>query len=195
MVAPVIDGWAIPNIESIRALERRRFASLPVVGLAGTLRQDMGAHSVAVEIVGSIHSTELRDQFFDNVRKKFQAGSPVSFVADIVTATEVDKVLIEELTVVQSNDYSEALRYRIVLSEYVEPPPPPGTFDELGAELGAELDLLADLGLDGLELPSLLIDIPTLGNPVEPVRPALEGLSAATAPLGAALTDLAKVFD
>jgi hypothetical protein len=67
-----------------------------------------------------------------------------------------------------------------VLREYVEPPAPPTPIDDLGAGLDAELDLLAELGLDGLELPDLLGAIPSLGNPVEPMRPALKSVDDAT---------------
>ena len=194
-IAPVLGQWTVPRIESIRAVESRRLAALPVPGLMGTLHQDLGARSMCVEICGSLHGEEARDGFFEEVRELFRAGEPVDFVADIVSATQVEKVLIEELVVEQSNSWQESLHYRVVLREYVEPPPPPSNLDDLGLDLGldTDLDLLAGLGLDGLELPDLLVDIPTLGDPVAPVLPALDGLKQATAPL-AAVTQSLKDF-
>ena len=105
----------------------------PVPGLLGDLQQDLGAASLAVEICGSLQGDEARDDFLTSVREKFRAGDPVSFVADITTATELDQVLIEELEVEEANDAADSFRYRVVLREYVEPPEPPPPIDDLGA--------------------------------------------------------------
>jgi hypothetical protein len=190
IIKPMVGDWEVPRIESIRAVQTRRLARLGVPGLMGDLHQDLGAASVTIEIRGSLHGDERRDEFLEKVQEKFDAGDPVSFVADIVTATELEQVLVEELEVIESNDAAEGFRYRLVLREYVEPPAPPGPIDDLGADLGADLDLLAELGLDGLELPDLLGDIPALGDPVEPMQPALAGVDAATSGIAALLGDL-----
>jgi hypothetical protein len=59
------------------------------------------------------------------LREKFRAAEPVSFVADITTATEVNQVLIEELTVREWA--GKPARYEVAVSvcEYQEPPQPP----------------------------------------------------------------------
>jgi hypothetical protein len=194
IVRPVIGGWAVPRIERIETRERRRLARLPVPGLLGDLQQDLGAESLAVEIVGSLQGDEARDDFLESVREQFRAGEPVSFVADITTATELDQVLIEALELEEANEAAGSFRYRIVLREYVEPPEPPAPLDDLGSELGLELDDLAALGLDGLKLPDLLGDIPSLGDPVAPVQPALEGVKAATDRIPALLDGLKEKF-
>lgn len=190
IVTPMIGDWTVPRIESIQTHEHRRLAPLAVPGLLGELQQDLGAHSVLVEIRGSLFGDEARDQFLESIREKFRAGSPVSFVADIATATEIDQVMIVALDVMECADGQEGARYRIVLREYVEPPEPPAPFDDLGADLAPDLDALAALGLDGLELPDLLGQIPTVGNPVEPMRPALAGVDAATSGLDSLLLGL-----
>jgi hypothetical protein len=194
IVRPVIGGWEVPRIERIETRERRRLARLPVPGLLGDLQQDLGAASLAVEITGSLSGDEARDDFLGSVREQFRAGQPTSFVADITTATELDQVLIEDLDLEEVNDAADSFRYRIVLREYVEPPEPPAPLDSLGAELGAELDDLAGLGLDGLKLPDLLGDIPALGDPVAPLQPALDGVRSATAKVPSLLDGLKAKF-
>jgi hypothetical protein len=194
IVRPVIGGWEVPRIERIESRERRRLARLPVPGLLGDIQQDLGAFSLAVEIVGSLQGDEARDDFLNAVREQFRAGDPVSFVADITTATELDQVLIEELEVEEVNEWAGSFRYRIVLREYVEPPEPPAPLDDLGLDLGLELDDLASLGLDGLGLPDLLGDIPDLADPVAPLQPALEGVKAATAQVPQLLDGLKEKF-
>ena len=195
IIKPMLGDWEVTGITAIRALERRRLARMGVPGLDGDLQQDLGHESLAVEIHGSLQGDEVRDTFLTAIRERHLAGEPLAFVADIVTATQLEQVLVEECEVLESNDWAEHVRYRLVLREYVEPPEPPSPVDDLGAELGLELDLLAELGLTGLELPNLLGDVPTLGDPVAPVQPALDGVRAATAGLGEAIAALGALFN
>ena len=190
----MIGDWSVPRIERIGTVDRRRLARLSVPGLAGDLHHDLGSHSVAVDIEGSLHGDEERDDFLEKVRTPFLAGDPLTFVADITTATALEQVVIEGLEVEEVNDGTRSFRYRIRVRQYVEPPEPPPLVDDLGAELGPELDLLADLGIAGLELPNLLGDIPSVGDPTPPLREALSGVSAAMAPLQTMLEDLGSTF-
>src|SRR4051794_4769168 len=190
----MIGEWEVPRIERIGTVEGRRLARLSVPGLVGDLHHDLGRHSLVVEIVGSLQGDDERDDFLEKVREPFNAGEPLAFVADITTATELEQVLIEALELQESNDSADSFRYVIRLRQYVEPPEPPPPIDDLGLELGPELDLLADLGLDGLELPGLLGDVPTIGDPSPPLKAALDGVKDAVAPLNDALASLGEVF-
>jgi hypothetical protein len=194
IVRPVIGEWQVPSIERIRTLEERRIARLPVPGLLGDIQQDLGASSLSVEIAGSLHGDDARDDFLQKLRDDFKAGDPVSFAADITTATDLDRVLIDELELEEVNDSASGFRYRIVLCEYVEPPAPPPPVDDLGADLGADLDNLASLGLDGLNLPDLLGGVPNIANPVPPLKGALSSVQSATAQVPGALQSLSSVF-
>ncbi|MEY4748476.1 MAG: hypothetical protein RIQ60_690 [Pseudomonadota bacterium] len=195
VIIPMLGDWEVSGITAIRAVERRRIARMGVPGLDGDLQQDLGHDSLAVEIQGSLQGDEARDSFLGAVRERHLAGAPLAFVADIVSATKLDQVLVEEFEVLETNDWANHVRYRLVLREFVEPPPPATPFDELGAELDADLGDLADLGLTGLELPDLLGDVPTLGDPVAPTRPALDAVRSATAGLGDAVGALAALFN
>lgn len=190
----MIGDWEVPRIERISTAEGRRLARFAVPGLAGDLHQDLGRDSLVVDIEGSLHGDEARDQFLTDLRALFLAGDPVSFVADITTATELDQVLVEALDVEEVNSSAGSFRYRIRLRQYVEPPAPPSPIDDLGAGLDGMLDALADLGLAGLDLPNLLGDIPAVGDPTPPLRSALDGAKAATAPLTGLLGQLKDAF-
>jgi hypothetical protein len=194
IVRPMIDGWDVPCIERIEALEHRRITRLPIPGLQGDLVQDLGGHGLRVAIEGSLQGDETRDAFLDTLRGKFRAGQAVPFVADITTASELDQVLVESLQVAEVAGSPDSFRYRIVLQQYVEPPAAPPAVDELGLELGAELDGLAGLGLDALGLPDLLGGIPEIADPVAPMQPALESVRTATAPLDGLLDGLRAAF-
>lgn len=191
---PVIGEWQVPSIERIRTLEERRIARLPVPGLLGDIQQDLGAASLCVEISGSLHGDDARDDFLQKLRDDFKAGDPVSFAADITTASDLDRVLIDELELEEVNDSADGFRYRIVLREYVEPPEPPPPVDDLGADLGVDLDDLASLGLDGLNLPDLLGGIPDIANPVPPLQGALSAVQSATSQVPDKLSSFASIF-
>jgi hypothetical protein len=194
IVRPVIGEWEVPRIERIQTLEERRIARLPVPGLLGDIQQDLGAASLTVEICGSLHGDEARDDFLQKLRDEFRAGNPVSFAADITNASELDRVLIDELELAEVNDSADGFHYRVVLREYVEPPQPPPPTDDLGLDLGADLDGLASLGLDGLNLPDLLGGIPDVANPVPPLTGALDAVKSATGQIPDKLQGLASVF-
>ena len=193
-VRPLIGGWAPPNIERVAAFESRRLAVLPVPGLSGDLHQDLGRGALAVEIVGSLATDDARDQFLKDVREKFLAGDPVDFVADITKESQLEQVLIEELRLEEAADDADMFRYRIVLREYTEPPEPPAPGLDLGADLGAELDGLASLGLDALDLPALLGDVPQVGQILEPLKPAAESLKSAVGQATTVFEPLKSLF-
>jgi hypothetical protein len=179
LVRPMIGGWEPPRIERIAARESRHLAVLPVPGLSGDLHQDLGRGALAVEIVGSLAGDEARDDFLKQVQEKFLAGGPVDFVADIVKESELERVLIETLEMEEVAGAPDSFRYRIVLREYTEPPEPPAPAADFGLDLDAELDGLADLGLDMLDLPALIGDIPQIGDLLAPIKPAAENLKQA----------------
>src|SRR5438477_11068609 len=120
IVRPVIGEWQVPNIERIQTLEERRIARLPVPGLLGDIQQDLGAASLTVEISGSLHGDETRDDFLEKLRDDFKAGEPVSFAADITNASDLDRVLVDELELEEVNDSAAGFRSRFVLRGAVE---------------------------------------------------------------------------
>jgi hypothetical protein len=195
IVRPMIGSWEVPCIEHIGTLESRRLARLPVPGLDGDLQHDLGADSLRVEICGTLAGDDARDAFLKGLREQLHAGKPVTFVADILTATTLDKVLVESLEVTERNDPAASFGYRVVLREYVEPPEPPGALGDAGAGLEGELDDAAKLGLAGLDLPGLLGSIPDIGDPRPPLESALDGVKAALGGLTAPLASLTGVLE
>jgi hypothetical protein len=176
LVQPMIDSWAPPMIERIATAESRRLAVLPVAGLDGDLHQDLGRSALAVEIVGSLNGDDARDDLLKQLRQKYLAGDPVDFVADIVKESTLEKVFIEALEMAEVAGSPNAFRYRIVLREYTKPPDPPAPADDFGAELDGDLDSLASLGLDALDLPAIAADIPNVGDVLAPLKPAAANL-------------------
>ena len=183
-IKPMIGEFEVPSLQRIGADQQRRIVDIPVPGLEGGLSQDLGAESVIIAIEGSLASDEARDGFLDSVREMFDAGEPVDFVADIVTATEVYQVMIESISVREVAGSTSPFVYQLTLRQFVPPPEPetdsgfgegfPG-LDEMGPDLGLDLDLDAGDLFDLMELPDLL-SVPDFGDPTPPLRGAMDGL-------------------
>lgn len=192
----MIASWEPPSIERIAARESRRLAVLPVAGLSGDLHQDLGRGALVVEIAGSLSGDEARDGFLKDVREKFLAGEPVDFVADIVKESELERVLIDELAVEEVAGEADAFRYRIVLREYTEPPEPGAAADLAGdlSGLDADLDALAGVGLDLLDLPAIAGAVPNVPDILSPLKPAAASLKTALGGAGKLLDPVKKLL-
>ena len=182
-------------IERISSVESRRLAVLPVPGLDGDLHQDLGRAALAVEIAGSLNGDAVRDDFLKQLREKYLKGDPVDFVADIVKESKLEKVLIEELELSEVAGSTEAFRYRIVLREYTKPPEPPAPSDDFGLDLDGDLDQLAHLGLEALDLLAIAADIPNVGDLLAPIKPAAANLKTALGGAGSLLSPLKDLLD
>ena len=197
LVRPMIGRWELPRIEAITSRDARRLAVLPVPGLQGSLHQDLGREALEVEISGSLFGDEARDAFLKELRQAFLAGDPVDFVADIVNESTLEQVLIAGFVLDESAAAADTFRYQLLLREYTEPPEPPapGLGDGFGLDVDAALGLEVDLGLDLLDLPGLLGDVPQIGDLLAPIEPAAQGLKDALAGAGDLLAPLVGVFD
>lgn len=190
LIRPMIGSWEVPRIEQITATEARRVATFPVVGLSGDLTQDLGRNALIIDIRGSLMGDEARDTFLGTLREQYLAGEPVDFVADIVGESELEQVLILSFEVAEVGNSPDAFRYHIVLQEYTEPPEPPSG---LGG-LEPDLDLDVDLGLDMLDLPGMIGDIPQIGDLLSPLAPAAKKLRDTLSNAGALVTDLTSLL-
>ena len=196
-VRPMIGRWELPRIEAITSRDARRLAVLPVPGLQGSLHQDLGREALEVQISGSLYGDEARDAFLKELRQAFLAGDPVDFVADIANESTLEQVLIAGFVLDESAAAADTFRYQLLLREYTEPPEPPapGLGDGFGLDVDAALGLEVDLGLDLLDLPGLLGDVPQIGDLLAPIEPAAQGLKDALAGAVDLLAPLAGVFD
>ena len=190
----MLDDWELPSIERVELIESRRLVRLGVPGLTGDLHQDLGAESLTVAITGSLQGDDRRSALLETLQEKFRAGDPLPFVADIVESSELEEVIIVGFEIVETDDWSDAVRYRVVLRQYVEPPPPPSPVPELPFDELAGLADLAGSLLDGLDLAGLLGGVPSLADPSEAIRPAMDGVREAVGEVPALLGELRGVL-
>lgn len=193
-VKPVLGDWEIPRIQSIHSLEKRNFVELDIPGRVGSLFQDMNTGPTCIAISGSLYGDETRNEFLEELRGKFREGEPVTFVGDIVTATEVQYVIIETLQFEENGLRPDQLDYFIRLKESPPPPPPP---DPLG---GIDTDLLDQAGnfmdsvTGALDVIDTLGSIPNFGDPTEPLQDTLGQVSSATEGVDEVVDGLRTLF-
>jgi hypothetical protein len=193
-VKPVLGDWEIPRIEAIEAFEQRRLVELEVPGRAGSLYQDLNLRPAWIGLRGSLFGDETRNDFLEALREKFRAGEPVTFVADILTATEVQYVVIETLAVAQSGSHPDQMDYRIVLRESPPPPPPPDPFGGIDTGLLGDAASLLDSVTGALDALEMLGAIPDISDPTPPLRETLSGVGSALAGLAGVAGSLSNLF-
>jgi hypothetical protein len=167
-IKPMIGEYEVPGLERIGAQERRRLREIPVPGLGGSYHQDLGAHPLSLRLEGSLQGDESRDGFLETMRGLFSAGDPVDFVADITTATTIEKMIVAGLDVDESSDAPDTFRYAITLLQYTEPPPDPAP-ENPAEDIAAEAAALTGI----LEIPDLL-GAPDFGDPTPPLKATLD---------------------
>jgi len=193
-VKPMLGDWEVPHIAAIRSAERRAFAELPVPGRAGSVFQDLNAGPLRLAIEGSLYGDEARDDFLEEIRGKFRAGEPVTFVADIVTATEVQHVIVEELRFEESGVRPDQIDYFLVLRESPPPPPPPNPLGGLDTGLLDQAGSFLDSVTGALDAIGMLGSVPELKDPTPPLRGALDNVKSAVGGLGGVAAKLGDLF-
>lgn len=197
MATPMIDDIELKAVQQIRQETNQDFGRQRALGLNGTLHQKLGRRSHRVWLWGYL----LPDTAADDLKKlqeKASSGEEVTFTADIVTALEVQKMVIESFQAEQRIGPAGQTAYALTLAESPPLPPPAetssfgglGGLDGLGVgDLGFDTDALggvlsdiedqagsvmdmADKALDAVETLGALAniaDIANIGNPMTPV--------------------------
>lgn len=130
-VKPMLGKVELQLVQKVDAEETDVLAQHGVPALEGDFLQDLGRRAERVTLTGVITGPEAGDGL-KTLREQFRGAEPVSFVADIATATKVDKVLIEEMDVRELAGKPERFEYALTIREFIptpkpeqEPPPPP----------------------------------------------------------------------
>src|SRR5829696_8905220 len=98
MARPILDDVELQQVQNIEVEQNQELAQHGIPALEGDFLQDLGRGATRVALTGVLSGAESAEGL-KTLRDKFRAAEPVSFVADITTATRVDQVLIEELGV------------------------------------------------------------------------------------------------
>src|ERR671914_2548053 len=96
----MIDDIQLTAIQWIREETEQGYAAQEVAGLEGTLHQRLGRRSHRVVLAGMLVSDGAADDL-KSLQQKAAAGAEVAFTADISTALEIDKMVVESFAAQQ----------------------------------------------------------------------------------------------
>jgi len=122
MARPMLGDLELQQVQVVGVDQDRVLLEHEVPALEGDFLQRLGRRASSVSLSGVLTGADAGTGL-KTLREKFRAAEPVAFVADIATATRVDKVLIEALSVRELAGRPERFEYAIRIREYIEPPP------------------------------------------------------------------------
>jgi outer membrane protein OmpA-like peptidoglycan-associated protein len=127
-VKPMLDDLELQLVQQIEADEHQVRAQHAVPALEGDFLQALGRRAERITLKGILtvddDKAEPVGEKLKKLREKFRAAQPVPFAADIATATKIDTVLIEEMSVRELAGKPERFEYAFALREYIPAPPP-----------------------------------------------------------------------
>ena len=153
-MAVLLGDLQLDAVQRISTQERRSLVEHKIPGMDGSVFQDMGESPTSIPLKGIFHGAEALSNL-EKLRDLFNAGEPVSFTADIATATNVSLVLIEDLQVSEEAGRPNSFRYYIVLREKAGNETQVETeqsTQQLANEIESEADEFLGEVLDGIEL-------------------------------------------
>lgn len=131
-IRPVLGELELSQVQLIDLDGDQVLTRHEVPALEGDFLQRLGRRGARVTLAGYLTGPEAREGLGE-LRERFRAGQPVSFASDLTSATRLDRVMIESLTVVERAGHPDCFEYDLVLRDYteaepvdpVEPPEPP----------------------------------------------------------------------
>ena len=177
-MTPMISDWELPRVTRLETLEARQFLELAIPGRAGSLFQDLNRHPARILIEGSVFGEQAGLDFLNAVRDKYLAGEPLTFVSDIVTGTDIQYVLLQQLHIQAEASAPEQIDYAVWLAECPPPPPPADILGGIDSDLLAAAASVVDDAMSAIDAIAALGSLPQLSDPTAP----LAGIVGATAP-------------
>ena len=123
MARPMLDDVELEHVQKIEVDGDQVLIQHGVPALEGDFLQGLGRRATQITLTGVLTGPEAGEGL-NTLRDKFRAAEPISFVADITTATRVDQVLIEEMGVRELAGRPERFEYAFTLREFIPPPEP-----------------------------------------------------------------------
>jgi hypothetical protein len=176
---PTLDDLVLPQVQTLRVADSRALAEHRAPEMDGSYFQNLGRNPTVIALAGVASGPEALP-FLRQLTTRFESGAPVSFVADIATDAELDRVLIAELRVREVAGKPERLAYAMLLHEFIEPETPEDV-SGLDAELLEDATGLVDGLVEGLDLfPAFATGLERFVEPLGSLLSRLQEVNRAT---------------
>lgn len=164
-LVPMLGDWEVPRVTRLETLETRDFLELPIPGRAGSLFQDLNRRPARIVIEGSVFGEQAGLDFLNALREKYLAGEPLTFVSDIVTGTDIQYVLLQQLHIQAEASAPDQIDYALWLAECPPPPPPSDILGGIDAGLLDAATGMLDTAMGALDALAALGSMPDLSDP------------------------------
>ena len=120
---PMLGELELQQVQRIDSDQDQLLVRHAVPALEGDFLQGLGRRAAAFVLDGVLTGPEVGEGL-TSLREKFHAAEPVSFAADIASATRIDQVLIEAMDVREIAGHALRFEYAFLLREFIPPPEP-----------------------------------------------------------------------
>jgi hypothetical protein len=184
-VRPMLDDIELQQVQHIDVDGDQVLVRHDVPGLEGDFLQRLNRRAGVIRLAGVLTGATAKDDL-KTLRDKFRAGAPLDFVADITTATQVDQVMIEDLSTKELAGKPERFEYALILREFI---PPPRVEEEQPPEIKTPEDPAERIDE---EVGTLVVEVNVEGQPgfdFSQVNVTVRGTSEDGAPFSQTLTN------
>ncbi|MCP4992267.1 MAG: hypothetical protein GY934_00565 [Gammaproteobacteria bacterium] len=147
---PLLGDISLQYVQRIEHRQNNGYTQTRIPGLPGELQQNIGRLSHHIFISGTLFGTEASTQL-ETLQQTAASGEELTFAANIVSALELQKVVITQFRAIESAEYPNTWQYELTLQESPPLPPPAqvqgfGGLDNFGlGDLGFDTDIMDDL--------------------------------------------------
>jgi len=136
------------TIRQIKVNKKRRLVEHKIIGMDGSIIQDIGRDAISIYLEGNIRGEQAPD-VIKQLWEIFRKSEPVPFESTVTGIPEINKVLIKDLDIEDIGGRTNHYHYKMTLIEYIPPPKPeerepPSQEEEAQQEAEEEADRAAD---------------------------------------------------
>lgn len=115
---PMLDRVPLDQVQVIEGDQNEIFRQHKIPALEGDFFEDLKRRATRIRVRGVLTGPSAA-QGIETLRSKFRSATPVAFVADVATATKVNKVLIEDMSIRELAGKPDRFEYGMTLVEVI----------------------------------------------------------------------------
>lgn len=120
---PMLDDLELSLVQELSTFDRRMLAEHKPPGMDGSVLQNLGRRPACILLWG-VAAGENPREFLEKLDKKFKQGQPVPFVADIVSDSNIENVLIDNVRFQELAGKPDRYGYVVTLRQHQVPAEP-----------------------------------------------------------------------
>jgi hypothetical protein len=190
-MAVEIAGVVLNRVHRLQTLEQSQFVHHPVPGMQGTVVQNLGRDRVRLQLQGIFYGDKALENL-ETLRKIYKDQQPVDFLADVVGQAYFSQVILEQFEVTQAAQEPDQFSYVLAIAEYTPSAIQPTATASVNSSIQRDAAgfMTAAMLPDALQIGA----IPTITNPVEPLKASLDPIKATITTLDSSLDGLKELF-